>query len=189
MKNLLSVLTLATVLVFATANEVKAQTTFGNAGLDVALPVGDWAKDVYGLGVGGSGGIELGLSDKFAITANVGITFLTVDSDLSDFIKSAWLAPIQVGARYYLDEQRSGLFLEGKVGVHILGFSTEDFGPIEGESNTETYFSVAPQVGYFLNENISIALKYNLFFVPEDEAIGSESDTGSYIGLKLGYNF
>lgn len=138
--------------------------------------------------------MEFGLSDKFAVTANVGIAFFAVDDAVSDLISSAWIAPIQVGGRYYLSEQRSGLFLEAKAGVHIFGLSTEDvdlgpLGTIEGESSTETYFSVAPQVGYFLNENLSIALRYNLFFIPEDEEFNIPSDTGGYIGLKVAYNF
>ncbi|MFN2424536.1 MAG: hypothetical protein ABR572_12260, partial [Cryomorphaceae bacterium] len=121
MKNILTACATAALLVFATSG-LKAQETFGNAGLEVVVPTGDWAE-AYGLGIGGSGGVEFGLSDNFAVTANAGIAFLTVDDEFSDFISSVWIAPIQVGGRFYLDEQRSGLFLEAKAGVQILGVS------------------------------------------------------------------
>ena len=100
--------------------------------MEVAIPLGDWSEDLYGFGAGGFGGIELGLSDNFAITANAGIVFLAVDDAASDFISSAYLIPVQVGGRYYLDEQRSGLFLESKVGVHLFSVATEDLdlGPL-----------------------------------------------------------
>ena len=193
MKKLFSVLAIVAALTFAT-NNANAQETFGNAGLEIAVPLGDWSEDIYTFGVGGSGGIELGLSDNFAVTANAGIVFFAVDDVVSDLIASSFVVPVQVGGRYYLDEQRSGLFLEGKVGIHLFNTTTEDqevpgLGTIEGESDSETYLSAAPQVGYFINDNLSLALRYQLFFISEDEEIGRESDTGSFIGLKAAYNF
>lgn len=187
-------------------SHVSAQETFGNAGLEFALPVGDWAKDAYGLGIGGSGGIEFGLSDNFAVTANAGITFFTIDDAISDFIKSTFMVPIQLGGRYYFDEQRSGLFAEANVGVHIFSASSEDIdlgplGVIEGESTSETYLSLAPQIGYFINENISVSLRYQLVFQGEQEEEFINPITGNtetvtvdgenlgYIGLKVAYHF
>lgn len=182
MKNILTACATAALLVFATSG-LKAQESFGNAGLEVVVPVGDWA-DMFGVGIGGSGGMEFGVSDNFAVTANVGIAFLTLDDEVSDFISSAWLAPIQVGGRFYLDQQRSGLFLEAKAGVLFRGLSAEG-----GDSETETNFSFAPQVGYFINENLSIALRYNLFLIPEDEEFGVEAETAGFVGLKVAFNF
>ncbi|MCA1761474.1 MAG: outer membrane beta-barrel protein [Cryomorphaceae bacterium] len=194
MKKLIGIFTVAVLFAFVANNTVNAQETFGNAGLELAVPIGDWSEDIYTFGVGGSGGIELGLSDNFAITANAGIVFLALDDGVSDLIKSSFLVPIQVGGRLYLDEQRSGLFLEAKAGIHLASTTTEDIdagplGTIEGDNTTETYVSVAPQVGFFLTENMSVALRYQLFFIPEDEEIGQEGDTGSFIGLKAAYNF
>lgn len=193
MKKLFSVLALVAVLTFA-VNNANAQETFGNAGIEIAVPLGDWSEDTYTFGVGGSGGLELGLSENFAVTANAGIVFFAIDDVASDFIASSFAVPVQLGGRYYLDEQRSGLFLEGKVGIHLFSTTTEDIelpliGTVEGENTTETYLSAAPQIGFFVNENISLALRYQLFFISEDEEIGRESDTGSFIGLKAAYNF
>lgn len=194
MKKFIGITALAALFSFSAINNASAQETFGNAGLEIAIPMGDWASDIYTFGVGGTGGIEHGLTDQFALTANVGIVFLGLDDPASELIKSSFLIPIQVGARYYLEDQREGLFFEAKAGVHMLSVSTDDidlgpFGTVEGESNTETYLSVAPQVGYFINENISIALRYQLFFISEDTDSGQEAQTGSFIGLKAAYNF
>ena len=168
---------------FAT-QQATAQETFFNAGVEFALPIGDWS-DFYTFGVGASAGVELGLSDNFAVTGTIGYTFLIVD-DPSDFINNAYLLPIQAGARYYFDQQRTGLFAEAMVGVHIFGVKTNEidmgmFGTIPGGSSSTTDFSAAPQLGYFLTENISLALRYQLMF--------SDGDNASYLGLKGGFNF
>lgn len=192
MKKLACVFMIAAAGFFVSKSAV-AQETFGNAGIEIALPVGDWS-DAYSFGVGGSGGAEIGITDNFALTGNVGIVFLAVDDALSDFIASSFLVPIQVGGRAYFDEQRAGLFAEVKAGIHMFSVKTEDMdlgplGTIEGESTTESYFSLAPQLGFFLTENISLSAKYQLIFVGEDEEAGIEGTTNSYIGVKGAYNF
>jgi len=192
-------------MVIAISSNVSAQESFGNAGLEIALPVGDWAEDAYGIGIGGSGGYEFGISDNFAVNANVGIIFFSVDDAISDLIKSAYMIPIQVGGRYYISEAREGLFVEGKLGLHMNSVSTEDFESggitVEGESETEAYFSFAPQVGFFINENLSVALRYQIAVVGDEDVetvnpITGETTTNTvegdnigYIGLKAAYNF
>ncbi|HKL03047.1 MAG TPA: outer membrane beta-barrel protein [Cryomorphaceae bacterium] len=205
MKKVFGFLAIVVALVFAASSTTSAQQTFGNAGLEVALPVGDWSEDLYPLGVGGSGGIELGISDNFAITANAGIIFMALDDGVSDLIASSFLVPVQVGGRFYLDQQRSGLFVEAKAGMHLQSVTTEDFEflgeTVEGESESEVFFSIAPQVGFFLNENISLALRYQIALVGDEDVetvnpITGETSTESverdnigYIGLKVAYNF
>ncbi len=194
MKKVLGLCALAATMFVATP-EASAQESFGNAGIELGLPMGDWAEDIYGFSFGVTGGYELGISDNFGVNIDAGYQLLTISDDASDIIANSALIPIQLGGRYYLDESRSGLFLEGKVGVHIWTVKTEDIdlgafgGTIEGDNNSETYLSFAPQVGYFLNENISLALRYQMFFISEDEDAGTDSMTGSLLGLKAAYNF
>jgi len=196
MKKLFSLLAVVAAFTFA-ANQANGQESFGNAGLEIALPIGDWAEDSYGIGIGGSGGYEFGLSDQFAVTANVGIIFFSVDDAVSDFIKSTYMVPIQLGGRYYLDEQRSGLFLEGQVGVHIFSVATEDIdlgplGIVDGETTSETYLSLAPSVGFFLTDAISLSLRYQFVLQGEQEEdfvdpISGETSTVTIDGENLGY--
>ena len=193
MKNLFSLLAVVAAFTFA-ANQANAQESFGNAGLEVALPIGDWAEDAYGIGIGGSGGFELGLSDNFAATANVGIIFFSVDDAVSDFVKSTYMVPIQVGGRFYLDEQRSGLFLEGQVGVHMFAVSSEDFEnpftgeTIDGETESETYLSLAPSVGFFLTDALSLSLRYQLVLQGEQDSVDPVTGAATTVdGENLGY--
>jgi hypothetical protein len=202
MKKVFSLLALVAAFTFA-LNNANAQESFGNAGLEFALPVGDWAEDAYGIGIGGSGGYELGLSDQFAVTANVGIIFFSVDDAISDFVKSTYMVPIQLGGRFYLDEQRSGLFVEGQVGVHMLGISSEDFDnpftgeTIEGETESETYLSLAPSVGFFLTDALSLSLRYQLVLQGDQDEVdpvtGQEitvdGENLGYLGLRAAFHF
>lgn len=187
------ILGVATVVALMFTVQANAQESFLSAGLELGMPMGDWAKDIYGFTVGASVEYELGITDNLGVNLGAGYQILTVDDAVSDFIKSSALIPIQVGANYYLDESRSGLFLGAKVGLHMVSTSTEDvdLGPIqiEGDSNTESYLSLAPQVGYFVTENLSLALRYQMFFISEDEDAGTEGDTGSYLGLRAAWNF
>ena len=167
-----------------TGNQLKAQESFASAGLELTLPMGDFS-DVFPFGAGLSLQYEFGVTRQFSVTGNVGYTYLTLDSDLKDFYKNGSFIPIQFGGKYYLDKQRSGLFLAAQLGVHIVSITTEDiefFGvKVEGETNSETEFSFAPEVGYFVNENVSLALRFNL--------ITTDGDNINYLGLRAAYNF
>ncbi|MEM9052757.1 MAG: outer membrane beta-barrel protein [Bacteroidota bacterium] len=204
MKKLFGLLMLVAAFTFA-ANNANAQESFGSAGLEIALPVGDFAdEDVVGagFGVGGSGHFEIGLSDKFAVNASAGIIFFSTDVDDTGLNH----IPLQVGARYYLNQQKEGLFVAAQGGLHIQTFSVD----IEGVDNeTDSYFGFAPQVGYFVSENISVSLRYQMVFVPEETEsetvtvtnpfdgsqitqtveVTTDALTLGYIGLRAAYNF
>lgn len=184
MKKVFYSLMIAGVALFAT-QQATAQETFLNVGIEFALPMGDWS-DSFTFGIGASAGAEVGISDNFAVTGTIGYTILMVDDAVEDWIDKAYLVPIQAGGRYYFDQQRTGLFAEAMVGVHIFGITTNDidlgpFGTLPGGSDSETDFSAAPQLGYFITENISVAAKYQLMF--------SDPDSQSYLGVKAAFNF
>ncbi|MCH2214288.1 MAG: porin family protein [Flavobacteriales bacterium] len=190
MKKLFGLLMLVAAFTFA-ANNANAQESFGSAGLEIALPIGDFG-DAANLGIGGSGNFEIGLSDQFAVLAHAGVLFYSVDDIeiLGTTIEtSITQIPLQVGGRYYLSEQKEGLFLSGLVGVHINSTSAND------ESDSTTDLSFAPEVGFFLNENISLSLRYQ-FITSEVETIDpvtfettTENQTNSYLGVRAAYNF
>ncbi len=167
------------------AGQATAQETFINVGIEAAVPIGDWS-DFYTFGIGASAGAEVGITDNFAVTATVGYTYMMFDDVVKDFYDNASFIPIQVGARYYFDQQRNGLFAEVMAGVHISSIKSKDIdlgplGTIEGGKSSSTDFSAAPQIGYFVTENISLAARYQLLF--------ADSDTQSYIGVKVAFNF
>jgi len=95
------------------------------------------------------------------------------------------MVPLQVGVKYYLDESRKGLFLAAQVGLHNvsrIGKDLEILGlTIEGETVSETDLSFAPEVGYYINENISLALRFNI--------ISTEEELRNYLGFRAAYNF
>lgn len=178
MKKLILGVATAVALMFAV--QANAQENFGSAGLELAIPVGDFGKSTnFGFGV--SGQYEYGFNKNIAFNVNAGVIFYLTESEYYSFTH----IPIQVGARYYLDQQREGLFFGVRAGVHIGISSFDDidtgFGVIEGASDSNTNFSFAPEVGYFLTEDISLALRYQII-VGDGNSIG-------YLGLRAAYNF
>jgi len=95
------------------------------------------------------------------------------------------MVPLQVGVKYYLDESRKGLFLAAQVGLHNVSVTLKDLEilglTIEGETDSETDLSFAPEVGYYINENISLALRFNI--------ISAEEELKNYLGFRAAYNF
>ena len=171
---------LATAVAMMFAIQSNAQESVGSAGIELAIPVGDFGKSAnFGFGV--SGQYEYGLTRNIALNLNAGVIFYAMEYDGYSFTH----VPIQVGARYYLEEQRDGLFFGVRLGVHI-GISKIDeidlgFGTVGGGSNSEANFSFAPEAGYYITENISLALRYQLVF-------GDGSNLG-YLGLRAAYSF
>jgi len=169
-------------------NSANAQESFGSAGLEVAIPLGDFSDSGANFGIGGSGTFEIGLSENFAALAHAGVVFYAtddietvtgIDQNFMPIIEevdySVTQIPLQVGGRYYLSEQKEGLFLSALLGVHITSFSIED----ESDSNTD--FSFAPELGYFLNEMISVGLRYQI--------VSGEDANADYLGIRAAYNF
>ncbi len=175
------------------SSNVSGQEMFGNVGFELAMPMGDWSKDVLTVGVGGSGGAELTLLNRLGITGNLGLIIFGLNADYKNVAKSYTAIPLQFGAKYYFAEHRKGLYVHGEMGVHFISVESKDinFGgnSEEGERNTERYFSIAPQIGYFFSESISASIRYQLFYITEDEELLREKTTASMLGLKLAYNF
>ncbi|NEN22900.1 outer membrane beta-barrel protein [Cryomorpha ignava] len=196
-KLILGVATVVALMFTVTAN---AQLNYGNAGLEIAIPMGDFA-DAANFGIGGSGLYEVGITDNIAALANVGVLFYATEFDEYSFMQ----IPIQVGARYYITEQRESLFFGVLAGVHMSIASFDDTEvagvTIEGDSDSQVNFSFAPEVGYFINENISISLKYQIVTAKDEDVdfvnpITGETSTttvegvaASYLGLRLAYSF
>lgn len=166
-----------------------AQDSGVSVGLEIALPLGDFGE-VYTLGYGASGAYELGVSDNLGVTGTIGYILLAPDSDISDFVKRASMMPIQVGANYYLDQRGSGLYAGAQVGIHNMSVTTEDIEilgvTIEGETESESDLSLAPQVGFCITDQLSVDARYQLILSADDD-IGAENS--SYFGIRAAYRF
>jgi len=186
MKKLFSVLALVAAFTFA-LNNANAQESFGSAGLEIAVPLGDFSDGGVNFGIGGSGTYEIGLSDNFAVLAHAGVVFyatddieipvinpdFTIGTETLDY--SVTQIPLQVGGRYYLSQQKEGLYLSALLGFHITSVSIGD------ESDSSTDFSFAPEVGYFVTEAISVGLRYQI--------VSGEDANADYLGVRAAYNF
>lgn len=169
-------------------NKAQAQELGFSAGLDIALPMGDFG-DLASMGVGLAVGAEYGLNDNLALTLHTGYDILFVDSDLKDFIASVSMIPAQVGAKYYFDEVRSGAYGQVQIGIHSVSTKTEDFDAgfgvtVEGETTSDSNLSFAFGGGYMLNENIDLGLRYNIITTDVEDA-----DPSSYVGIRAAYMF
>ncbi|MEZ4759448.1 MAG: outer membrane beta-barrel protein [Flavobacteriales bacterium] len=177
-------------LAVAGAATVNAQSPQVSLGVDLALPLGDFGE-AYSLGVGPAAGFELPVGDNLGITAQLSYQFLTVKSDLSDFVKSSSMLPVQVGAKYYFMDQQEGFYGHVQLGIHSTSVTTEDqeftilgtTTTIEGETSSSTNFSWAIGAGYQL-EKLDIGLRYNSIS-PDSDIEGAEAS--SYIGLRVAY--
>ncbi len=108
------ILGIATSVALMFVGQANAQLNYGSAGLEFAIPMGDFA-DVANFGIGGSGLYEVGITDNIAALVNAGVLFYATEEEEVSITQ----IPIQVGARYYITEQRESLFFGFKTGVHL----------------------------------------------------------------------
>lgn len=165
----------------------SAQDTKISAGLEVAIPTGDFG-DAYTLGYGLSVGGELPVGDNIGVTLTAGYILLALDDALDGVIKSSAMIPLQLGGKYYFSNQQEGLYGHVQLGIHSNSVTTEDItilgNTIEGTTESESNLSYAIGAGYMLNESIDLNIRYNIISSSEDDI-----DPASYLGLRIGYNF
>lgn len=187
---------LLSVAALALAGSVMAQDSRVSAGLELALPMGDFG-DAAGIGFGATLGFELPVGDNLGLIAQAGyINFSAkdIEVDLGPLGTatvegvSTGAIPIQVGAKYYFTENQEGAYLGVLTGVHLLS--------AEG-SDGNTSFGVGPLLGFHVTENIDIAVRYQLLFDKTETVVISgssitteeETVTNSYLGLRAAYVF
>jgi hypothetical protein len=190
MKKLVLSCIIAAFAAFAIPNNVQAQDSFGTAGLDISVPLGDFG-DFANLGLGPALGYDLAVTDQLSLHASSGLLFYLLDE--GDFYDYYLQVPLQVGGRFFVDEVGHGFYAGLKVGGHITAAKTADLEilgtTVEGESDSEFNLSLAPELGFFLTDQISASLRYQMIFIAEDEDTGQESTTFSYLGLTGAFHF
>ena len=190
----------------------KAQDGRLSLGVELALPMGDFA-DQTNLGVGGSLRYEHPLADsRLSLSGTAGVISFggeEISSGVPNLLEfkvttSSLMIPVQVGLKYYFMEPMDGGYLDVETGVHISTFTVKTETIMNGNStssddtDSQTNFSLAPGVGFHM-ANFDIGLRYQMIFVtattlsvdPVTQQTRSEesSTTYSYLGLRLAYVF
>lgn len=184
-----------------------AQDSRASIGLEVALPMGDWA-DFYGIGIGGTLGYEIPVTDNIGLMANLGyITFsgkevtssvsvggVTVSSSVKTDAQG--YIPVQVGGKYYFTDNQEGAYLGLLTGLHMASVKTVEVTgtSIEEKSELKSNFGFAPVFGYMVTENIDLGLRYQMIFAKGTEVsstgvVSETTVTNSYLGLRAAYMF
>ena len=153
-----------------------------SAGADFALPNWDGASVGYGV----SAGYEVDAGDNLGVTAQAGYLIMGVDDA---FFSDYAMIPIQLGAKYYLDEKSNGLYGHAQAGIHAISVTTPEivipgFGLIDDIVIPETTISdsnvsFAVGAGYAMNESIDVSVRYNVIIY--------DGGSNNYIGVRAGY--
>lgn len=184
---------------FALAGSIMAQENRFSAGLELAMPMGDFG-DAYGIGFGATLGFELPVGDNLGFMAQAGyISFSGKDIDVGPITvetDAAGMIPVQVGLKYYVTDNQEGFYAGLLTGLHMQSVKTVSVsltGGVEEDTELKSNFGVAPLVGYIIGENIDISLRYQMIFAKGTEvtATGVEEKTvtNSYLGLRAAYMF
>lgn len=196
MKNFLKV-TSAIAMVFVFSITSKAQF---NAGIDIALPMGDLA-DAASIGYGVSIGYEHKIGDNMGVGGEVGyLIFSTKDPSsgiFDNYSSSMSMIPILGNFKYYFTDNESGLYGKAALGMSsyrvkveyeietISGFDS-NFNPIyskETFENTasEMYLTYGIGAGYLLTDLLDISLEYRI--------VDGDGGSANYINIGGAYTF
>ena len=153
-----------------------------SAGADFALPNWDGASIGYGV----SAGYEVDAGDNLGVTGQVGYLVMGVDDA---FFSNYAMIPIQLGAKYYLDEKSNGLYGHAQAGIHAMSITTPEivipgFGLVDDivipeTTTSDSNVSFAVGAGYAVNESVDVSVRYNV--------ITYDGGSNNYIGVRAGY--
>lgn len=159
---------------------VNAQQPSIGLGAEINFPSGN-SSNVSAIGFGGYVKAELGLSNKFALTANGGLSSFLGRNLFGAKTPTLSYLPVKAGFKYYSSEN---FYVEGQLGAAI-GLS----------NNTKTAFAWSPGIGTYIKtrgtaNKIDIGLRYegwvsSTLIIPT----GTKYTTFDFIGLRVGYAF
>jgi len=173
------VLVLATGISLVSAKAQKMEGFKFGAGIEAALPLGDF-KTTHSFGIGGQLQGEYAFSDNLTGIATTGYTsyfgktftdtYSLGGTNYSQSFKSPSVGhiPILVGARFYPSES---IFVGAQIGYGIF---------TGGGGSNPTGFEYRPQVGYNM-DNFQVALSY--------DGVSVTGGTLSHLGLTGIYVF
>ncbi len=181
-------LLLIAILIFGVIGTASAQNAmYAGAGLEVALPIGDWS-DWTSLGIGGTGSFEIEFQKNLVGVANVGyIAYGGKDFGGADYSLSA--IPILAGAKYFFNSDFYGF---GQIGVYILSVSVDipvqSFGGFTygggSQSTSSTEFGLVIGAGYekALSPNLILDLAAKFGLISDANQLGFRAGVKFPIG-------
>lgn len=154
-------------------------------GPDVSSPVGNFGNS-YKLGIGASAQIDIPLSDKFYVLANVGYTMFKANESTTNpeyilNVKSANMnvAPVKVSLRYYLIRT---FYIQGDAGETFLLNKTAIYA-LDGSA-----FTWAPQMGILFklkNKNfIDGGIRWQ-----KTQSFFGDGNYNTFWGFRVAYGF
>ena len=198
MKKTLLRLTMVAALIGASTISYAQDSRF-SIGVELGLPMGDFG-DYSGFGIGGSLRYEIPVGDAMGFTATAGyISFGGKDVTVMGVTaktESTGMIPIQLGLKYYFQDQQEGFYGHVMVGVHMFSVDETTVDPVTFQTTTEskmkTKFSFAPEVGYHL-ANLDFGLRYQFFsmetvdFDPVTYEVTEGTTMYNYLGIRAAY--
>lgn len=168
------------VIFLANASTVKSQQVKIALAPEINFPTGN-ASNISGIGFGGSLKAEVGIADKYAITANGGYNLFIGKKYFGSRVENINAIPAKLGFKYYSSPE---FYLEAQAGAAFhLG------------SISRTSFAWSPGIGtYFKTGSANNLLEFGLRYEAWTNAsYGSVSNLKTtsfgFVGLKLGYVF
>lgn len=144
------------------------------------FPTGN-ASNMSGIGFGGTLKAELGLAEKYAITASGGYHVFIGKKYFGSRLQNIEGVPVKLGFKHY---PTPDFYIEGQAGAAFrLGGSSK------------TSFVWSPGFGTYFKTNhsdnrIDIGLRYEAWTNTSYGSVANLKTTSfGFIGLKLGYNF
>lgn len=152
------------------------------AGIDVGLPIGDFA-DGYGVGIGASAKGFYGLSDAGQATLTLGYIRFGLKDMPDGMSGSAGLIPVLAGYRHRFDN----LYAEGQAGLTVVRSAVTVKGleglpglDAIGGSSSDTNFGYAIGAGYLFN-SWDLGLRF--------QGVSGDGGSLNFMALRIGYNF
>ena len=153
------------------------------AGLELALPIGDWS-DAAGTGIGGTARFEYAFTKQIVGMVTAGyISF--GGKDIGDFSYSYSAVPFLPGVKYYF---QNGIYGMAELGLHFFSFEFDapsfNFGGFSSggsTSSSSSEFTLSLGAGYETKVSDNLYLDANVKF-----AIVSDANyLGARVGVKM----
>jgi opacity protein-like surface antigen len=168
----------------APAMAVVGQKGLGGA-LELAFPTGSFG-DVAGTGIGITANFQYGWKPNIDLMAQLGFIRWGGKTNGANWDYSYHALPIQVGGKYFFNEETNRFYVGGLVGFHLFRWSFSYDRPYPyghySASSSKTEFSIAPMGGYEMKIGESMmfdaSARYQIV-----------SDNLSYFGIRAGLIF